>query len=473
MPEKISILKESGETLNSNIVSIFMIPDTEKKYMITTENAVDPHGLTVLHVSELVDDSLQRVGTDEEWSSIKTIMRAIISGNVGSFQYLPVVENVSASGQYSRDISVSSTAANQMITSYNNGEKNPVNQQVQQEPIQPIQDIGGNNNVNQVQPVAPQTPVAQNMGVVNPGVVNVGTDSAAMAPQELNPGVMPVMPVNPPETSDPNMIPPVGMNPAGEVVPPSMNPVPPVTVDVQNPVPGMEPISGVINPVAAPQESLNVDQTGALPIANNVIPPLPGPDDVVAPVSLGGLENNGMMEPVDNMMPTTGPVVVGDEPFNSVDVSSPIPQGQIIQPTEAEDVMNSLPTGGSFAPDASLDDVVAASQQMFMEGVKNLVQTIQEKVYRELYAKEEELKKKEEELNQREQMLGGMTNSMQNTNPMDMGAQPNPMQVVNNMQPMQPPMSQMMPMGEQQFNPMGGYQQPMMVQASNDNNFNN
>ena len=51
MPEKISILKESGETVNSNVVSVFMIPDTQKKYLISTENTVDPHGVTVLHVS--------------------------------------------------------------------------------------------------------------------------------------------------------------------------------------------------------------------------------------------------------------------------------------------------------------------------------------------------------------------------------------------------------------------------------------
>jgi hypothetical protein len=52
-----------------------------------------------------------------------------------------------------------------------------------------------------------------------------------------------------------------------------------------------------------------------------------------------------------------------------------------------------------------LEEVVLASQQMFMEGVKNLVQTIQEKVYREMYNKEAELKAKEEMLNQREKML--------------------------------------------------------------------
>ena len=69
VPEKISLLKESGEKLNSNIVSIFMIPDTGKRYIITTENAVDPHGLTVLHVSEIRDHTLVKVEEDEEWSA--------------------------------------------------------------------------------------------------------------------------------------------------------------------------------------------------------------------------------------------------------------------------------------------------------------------------------------------------------------------------------------------------------------------
>ena len=118
MPEKISILKESGETISSNIVSIFMVPDTQKKYLISTENTVDPHGLTVLHVSEIADGSLQKVATDEEWSSIKTIMRAIISGNVGSYQYLQSIDSIKAKEQYSRDISVSASAAKQMTDNF-------------------------------------------------------------------------------------------------------------------------------------------------------------------------------------------------------------------------------------------------------------------------------------------------------------------------------------------------------------------
>lgn len=123
MPEKIALLRESGETLNSNVVSIFMIPDTGKKYIITTENAVDPHGLTVLHVSEIHDSTLVKIEEDEDWSAIKTIMRAIISGNVGSYQYLALISKAKIDGQYSRDISVSSSAAKQMTDNYNAADK--------------------------------------------------------------------------------------------------------------------------------------------------------------------------------------------------------------------------------------------------------------------------------------------------------------------------------------------------------------
>ena len=63
MPEKITIVKESGESISSNVMSVFMIPETNKQYIITTENAVDPHGLTVLHVSEISVDNLIKIST--------------------------------------------------------------------------------------------------------------------------------------------------------------------------------------------------------------------------------------------------------------------------------------------------------------------------------------------------------------------------------------------------------------------------
>ena len=88
MPEKIALLRESGETLNSNVVSIFMIPDTGKKYIITTENAVDPHGLTVLHVSEIHDSTLVKVEEDEQ----KYVGCNADEGDPGAFMDRSVLE---------------------------------------------------------------------------------------------------------------------------------------------------------------------------------------------------------------------------------------------------------------------------------------------------------------------------------------------------------------------------------------------
>ena len=68
----------------------------------------------------------------------------------------------------------------------------------------------------------------------------------------------------------------------------------------------------------------------------------------------------------------------------------------------------------SFKPEATLDEVVKGAQDMFMEGVKNLVQTIQEKVYRDLYIKEAEMKKREALVAQKEQMLNTQFATMMN-----------------------------------------------------------
>lgn len=193
MPEKITILKDSGESINSNIVSVFTIPETNREYIITTENAVDPHGLTVLHVSEVKDDTLVKVETDEEWSSIKTIMRAIISSSVGSYQYILSFDNAKASGQYSRDISVSSAAAKQMVESYASGEK--VSLAVEDVPSDPETPQGGS--------IFPTAPVATSDDEVVPGIAEVTADETTEIEQTVTQPVVgegsdvPMPPVTP------------------------------------------------------------------------------------------------------------------------------------------------------------------------------------------------------------------------------------------------------------------------------------
>lgn len=316
MPEKISILKESGEEIQSNIISIFMVPETGKKYIITTENAVDPHGLTVLHVSEIVgENQIAKVSTDEEWSNIKTIMRSIISGNAGSYQYQPLMTKANVSGQYSRDISVSMSATQQMTDSYAKGREN----------------------------LKTETPPAP---------------SEVAAPENGN-SIFPTNGNQPSETNE--VIPGIAEVPAGQ---PQTEPV----EQTPAPAPAVEEPA----PVAAPQVAPTMPSIPSMPTM--------------------GAANN---------MPAAQPAV-------------PVqPEAPVQQPTEMN--MNAAP---SFKPDASLDEVVTGSTELFMAGVKNLTDTITEKVYRDLYKKEEELKQREAMLNQREQMLNQQMMNQMNYNPM-------------------------------------------------------
>lgn len=365
MPEKISILKESGETLSSNIVSVFLIPDTEKKYIITTENAVDPHGLTVLHVSEFADGALKKVATDEEWSSIKTIMRAIISGNVGSYKYLPKIENATAEGQYSRDISVSASASKQMIENYNAAD---TTEEAAPEPAPeeaaPEAPVEGSN----IFPEGEENKNEENE--VMPGIEEVPEGGEAHADEAPAPEAVP-------EEAAPETTPvPVEVPPAPEVAVPQdlNNEVQVPNLGVQQPV----------VPVAVPQVDPNA-QPGVAPGAISVLP----------------------IEP--NLNPGVQTAIPAQTIPTSQIVQGPPEMGMPVQEMPFD--MNAVP---SFNPNATIDEVVMGAQEMFMAGVKNLVQTIQEKVYRDLYTKEAELKERERIIENKEAMLNSQFATMMN-----------------------------------------------------------
>ena len=412
MPEKISILKESGETLSSNVVSVFMIPDTEKKYIITTENAVDPHGLTVLHVSEMVDGTLQKIATDDEWSSIKTIMRAIISGNVGSYQYLPTIENIKANGQYSRDISVSASASKQMIDNYAIGEKSAVNL----------------NTLTNMTPVSTDAPVSPSpiLSTPNPSSIFPTNGGVNNSDDEVAPGIAEVNEVAPvTSVAESSVVPsvvPGDVNANNGVIPVTEMNIPPV-VPVDNSI--------AINPSVT-----NVTP----PVEQSVVPPLIPDNNIINNqiISAPGGVNDGTINTIpNNPVVMESPVV--QEPAPTVDngvmnvgvVTPMVMDVQVAQPTQivpsaqiAQDAQESstisevkfdVNAQPVFAPNASLDEVVAGAQEMFMEGVKNLVQTIQEKVYRELYNKEAELKERELQIAEKERILNEQMAAM-NTN---------------------------------------------------------
>jgi len=392
MPEKISILKESGETLSSNVVSVFMIPDTGKKYIITTENAVDPHGLTVLHVSEMNNGTLQRVATDEEWSSIKTIMRAIISGNVGSYQYLPTVENISALSQYSRDISVSASASKQMIDNYAAGDKN-------ESPTGGEAPAPDSNNV--AMGVNPNVAPVNTEMVPQPSSIFPADNAPVNNEDELIPGIA--------EVSSESPVSPV-VSPTVEVAPSTSVGVPPISpIDpAMNINPGLDQnVAPVSNMQGIVPPTVGLDGTGLMsqPEVNNV----PTTLEVASPIGIGE--------------PAIAPVGLNPEPVASevqnagIQIAGPtqiVPTAQIVQEAQPNDIKFDQNATPSFNPNATLDEVVIGAQEMFMEGVKNLVQTIQEKVYRDLYNKEAELKQREADLLQKEQMINSQMMLMMN-----------------------------------------------------------
>lgn len=374
MPEKISIIRDSGETLSSNIVALFTIPDNEKKYIITTENAVDPHGLTVLHVSEIVDGVLKKIATDEEWSSIKTIMRSIISGSVGSFQFIPMIKTAKAEAQYSRDISVSAAASQQIIDSY--AASNPEEGGTESAPVEEPKDTDE----------------------ITPGISEVVEDEAPVE-----------------EVSE-------------EVEQPSVEEEPSVGDAVTN--------IDASDIVTTPEESTpEVDEPAKEEVQEEVVSEpevaVPAVEEEIAPV-----EEVVQSTPVEETPVQEVQQVVAEVPMQTVNVQTPVvayvdpafqqlltsDYNQILMHVQninnnisqiaAMPALNYQPSysvnqngAPNFNPSATVDEIIMGSTEVFNEGVKNLVATITEKLYRDLYQREAELAKREEMLLEREKMV--------------------------------------------------------------------
>lgn len=354
MPEKISIIRDSGETLNSNVVALFTIPDTGKQYIITTENAVDPHGLTVLHVSEIVEDKLKKIATDEEWSSIKTIMRAIISGNVGSYKFIPSITTAKADIQYSRDISVSAAASKQIIDSYiasNPAAPADGGAVVEAKPVEDTNEITPGISEVVAEPAAPE---AAPVNVGN-AVTNIPADAAISQPVVVNP--------TPVEEKKEEV--------KEEVKEPEAKPV---TVEEE-----------------APKKEEAVQQEAA-PVN-------------VAPASVVNVQTP-VVAYVD---PAFQQLLTSD--YNQIlmhvqSINNNINQIAAMPALNYQPSYSANPNGTpNFNPNATVDEIIMGSTEVFNEGVKNLVATITEKIYRDLYQREAELAKREEVLLEREKMI--------------------------------------------------------------------
>ena len=374
MPEKISIIRDSGETLSSNIVALFTIPDNEKKYIITTENAVDPHGLTVLHVSEIVDGVLKKIATDEEWSSIKTIMRSIISGSVGSFQFIPMIKTAKAEAQYSRDISVSAAASQQIIDSYaaSNPEEGGAESAPAEEPKDTDEITPGISEVVEEEAPAPEVSEEEQPAVaeepsVGDAVTNIEASDMVTTPEE---------------------------EPAPEVEEP-------VQEEVQEEVPSEPEVAAPtveeeVAPVEEVVESVSVEEVPVQEVqtASNEVPAQAV--NVQTPV-------------VAYVDPAFQQLLTSD--YNQIlmhvqNINNNISQIAAMPALNYQPSYSANPNGApNFNPSATVDEIIMGSTEVFNEGVKNLVATITEKLYRDLYQREAELAKREEMLLEREKMV--------------------------------------------------------------------
>lgn len=376
MPEKITILKDGGESINSNIVSVFMIPESGKKYIITTENAVDPHGLTVLHVSEIKGDTLVKIETDEEWSSIKTIMRAIISSSVGSYQYIPSFSQANASGQYSRDISVSGPASKQMIDSYTNGDK-----------IDPTVTVEEPVEAQPSDSIFPTAPVSTGDNEVVPGIaVEENPVTIEATPASVDPNAVPATTPEAPAqveqpvvaTSQPVVetaaVPPVNQAPEAVAQEPVVGepslaelpavpvhpevaaaPVAPVAPDVSaTPVVSVAPVASEVSLASAVPEAPvapAIPQADVNQITNESVPQAQVPlQNTVAPVGQPVVENNAAILTPENNLGQSPEVPVAPiaEALNAVE-GAQIPGQGLNQVNEA--VLN--PILSATVPDIS------------------------------------------------------------------------------------------------------------------------
>lgn len=79
MSDKLKITKDNNQILEADFICAFEIADFGRKYVIYSFNEVDSNGLAKLNVSQLVDNNLKKIETEDEWSRIKQIMRSVIT----------------------------------------------------------------------------------------------------------------------------------------------------------------------------------------------------------------------------------------------------------------------------------------------------------------------------------------------------------------------------------------------------------
>lgn len=77
--QTIVVLDQNGEEKEAEVLSNFKLPDTGKEYIFYTFNEKDENDMVRLYASILVEKdgmlSFENIDSEEEWATIKEIMK--------------------------------------------------------------------------------------------------------------------------------------------------------------------------------------------------------------------------------------------------------------------------------------------------------------------------------------------------------------------------------------------------------------
>ena len=82
MDTKVKLQRVNGEIIEADIISYFELHNTGKRYVFYTLNEIVENDLVKMYVSEVGDaNMLAQTMTDEDWTTLKSIMKSILTGH--------------------------------------------------------------------------------------------------------------------------------------------------------------------------------------------------------------------------------------------------------------------------------------------------------------------------------------------------------------------------------------------------------
>lgn len=78
----LTIINSDGRKIDYEILNIFKLTQTNKDYIIYTDNTVDLNGNLNIYASIYENNKLVNIETNEEWLQIEKILKKISSGGV-------------------------------------------------------------------------------------------------------------------------------------------------------------------------------------------------------------------------------------------------------------------------------------------------------------------------------------------------------------------------------------------------------